>query len=154
MNILKKLRIDRGVTQFTMSRAIGISEPKISKIETNRQMCDDDLIVKIAGYFQVSEELLKQEIGEIELIETEVKIKFSNPNWVGEKAYIVSAVQGGRETNRALMIQGNVRPWMSLDLKTGEGWDGSNRVFLDLESEWKGKISYDTGDSSRFEVIR
>ena len=55
---IKNLRIDSDYTQAYVARAIGISQRKYSYIETGIQQLTDDLIVKLAVFYNTSADYL------------------------------------------------------------------------------------------------
>ena len=60
-NRIKDLREDSDLTQQKIAEAIGITQRKYSYIETGTQPLTDELLVKLADYYQVSiDYLLRQ----------------------------------------------------------------------------------------------
>ena len=60
-NRIKDLRDDSDLTQQQIADAIGITQRKYSYIETGTQPLTDELLVKLANYYQVSiDYLLRQ----------------------------------------------------------------------------------------------
>ncbi|MBR1820170.1 MAG: helix-turn-helix transcriptional regulator [Clostridia bacterium] len=60
-NRIKDLREDFDLTQQQIADAIGITQRKYSYIETGTQPLTDELLVKLANYYQVSiDYLLRQ----------------------------------------------------------------------------------------------
>lgn len=60
-NRIKDLREDSDLTQQKIAEAIGITQRKYSYIETGTQPLTDELLVKLANYYQVSiDYLLRQ----------------------------------------------------------------------------------------------
>ena len=60
-NRIKDLRDDSDLTQQQIAEAIGITQRKYSYIETGTQPLTDELLVKLANYYQVSiDYLLRQ----------------------------------------------------------------------------------------------
>lgn len=55
---IKNLRIDSDYTQAYVARAIGISQRKYSYIETGIQQLTDDLIIKLAVFYNTSADYL------------------------------------------------------------------------------------------------
>ncbi|MCI8360596.1 MAG: helix-turn-helix transcriptional regulator [Clostridiales bacterium] len=55
---IKNLRIDSDYTQAYVARAIGISQRKYSYIETGIQQLTDDLIIKLALFYNTSADYL------------------------------------------------------------------------------------------------
>ena len=53
-NRIKDLREDSDLTQQKVADAIGITQRKYSYIETGTQPLTDELLVKLANYYQVS----------------------------------------------------------------------------------------------------
>ena len=60
-NRIKDMREDSDLTQQQIADAIGITQRKYSYIETGTQPLTDELLVKLANYYQVSiDYLLRQ----------------------------------------------------------------------------------------------
>lgn len=60
-NRIRDLRDDSDLTQQQIADAIGITQRKYSYIETGAQPLTDELLVKLANYYQVSiDYLLRQ----------------------------------------------------------------------------------------------
>ena len=60
-NRIRDLREDADLTQQQIAAAIGITQRKYSYIETGTQPLTDELLVKLANYYQVSiDYLLRQ----------------------------------------------------------------------------------------------
>lgn len=60
-NRIKDLREDSDLTQQQLADAIGITQRKYSYVETGTQPLIDELLVKLANYYQVSiDYLLRQ----------------------------------------------------------------------------------------------
>lgn len=60
-NRIKDLRDDSDLTQQQIADAIGITQRKYSYVETGTQPLTDELLVKLANYYQVSiDYLLRQ----------------------------------------------------------------------------------------------
>ena len=55
---IKNLRIDSDYTQAHVAQAIGISQRKYSYIETGIQQLTDDLIIKLAVFYNTSTDYL------------------------------------------------------------------------------------------------
>ncbi len=55
---LKKLRDENNVSQFDLSNYLGISQQALSKWENEKTEPDNDSLVKIANYFNVSTDYL------------------------------------------------------------------------------------------------
>ena len=55
----KKIRMERGLRQFDVALRTGVSESKLSKIETGRIVPDPDLVGKIAAVLDVAPEELQ-----------------------------------------------------------------------------------------------
>ena len=53
-NRIKDLREDHDLTQQEIAEKIGITQRKYSYIETGTQPLTDELLVKLANYYQVS----------------------------------------------------------------------------------------------------
>ena len=53
-NILKNLRIERGISQRKLGQAFGVANQTISTWETGVREPDLDTLVKLAQYFNVS----------------------------------------------------------------------------------------------------
>lgn len=51
---IRDLREDHDLSQQTIAAAIGITQRKYSYIETETQPLTDELLVKLADYYQVS----------------------------------------------------------------------------------------------------
>ena len=60
-NRIKDLREDHDLTQQQLADAIGITQRKYSYLETGTQQLTDEILVKLANYYNVSiDYLLKQ----------------------------------------------------------------------------------------------
>ena len=60
-NRIKDLREDHDLTQTQLAAAIGITQRKYSYVETGTQPLTDELLVKLADYYNVSiDYLLRQ----------------------------------------------------------------------------------------------
>lgn len=60
-NRIKDLRDDSDLTQQQIADAIGITQRKYSYIETGTQPLTDEVLIKLANYYQVSiDYLLRQ----------------------------------------------------------------------------------------------
>jgi transcriptional regulator with XRE-family HTH domain len=55
---LKRIRIEKNVTQDMLSKALGLNRSTISSYESDRNQPDLDTLVKIAKYFNVSTDYL------------------------------------------------------------------------------------------------
>lgn len=55
---IKALREDNDLTQETVAAAIGITQRKYSYLETGVQQWPDELLVKLAAYYQTSVDYL------------------------------------------------------------------------------------------------
>ncbi len=55
---IKALREDNDLTQETVAEAIGITQRKYSYLETGVQQWPDELLVKLAAYYQTSVDYL------------------------------------------------------------------------------------------------
>lgn len=55
---IKKLRDDNNVSQFELSEFLGISQQALSKWENGKTQPDNDSLVKLANYFNVSTDYL------------------------------------------------------------------------------------------------
>ena len=55
---IKDLRIDRDLTQTQVAEAIGITQRKYSYLETGVQSWPDELLVRLAEYYQTSVDYL------------------------------------------------------------------------------------------------
>lgn len=53
-NRIKDLREDRDLTQTQVAEAIGITQRKYSYIETGTQQLTDEILVKLAKFYDVS----------------------------------------------------------------------------------------------------
>lgn len=53
-NRIKNLRIDSDLTQQEVALALGITQRKYSYIETGVQQATDEILVKLAGFYQTS----------------------------------------------------------------------------------------------------
>lgn len=53
-NRIKDLREDRDLTQKELAAALGITQRKYSYVETGTQPLTDELLVKLAQYYNVS----------------------------------------------------------------------------------------------------
>ncbi len=53
-NRIKDLREDRDLTQTQVAKAIGITQRKYSYIETGTQQLTDEILVKLAKFYDVS----------------------------------------------------------------------------------------------------
>ena len=51
---IKKLRIQKGVTQETLAEALNISFEHLSKLERGQRGCSIDLLLELGEYFNVS----------------------------------------------------------------------------------------------------
>jgi len=57
-NRIKDLREDRDLTQTQVAKAIGITQRKYSYIETGTQQLTDEILVKLAKFYDVSVDYL------------------------------------------------------------------------------------------------
>jgi DNA-binding XRE family transcriptional regulator len=64
---LRSLRINHGITQLDLGKAIGVSDVTISSIELGKMFPSVPLIVKLSRYFNVSTDVI---LGEKDLEET------------------------------------------------------------------------------------
>ena len=55
---IRDLREDRDLSQETVAAAIGISQRKYSYLETGTQQWTDELLVRLAAYYQTSVDYL------------------------------------------------------------------------------------------------
>lgn len=55
---IKALREDNDLTQETIAEAIGITQRKYSYLETGVQQWPDELLIKLAAYYQTSVDYL------------------------------------------------------------------------------------------------
>lgn len=55
---IKDLRIDRDLTQTQVAEAIGITQRKYSYLETGTQAWPDELLTKLAEFYQTSVDYL------------------------------------------------------------------------------------------------
>ena len=55
---IKDLRVDRDLTQSQVAEAIGITQRKYSYLETGIQAWPDELLVRLAGFYQTSVDYL------------------------------------------------------------------------------------------------
>lgn len=55
---IKDLRTDRDLTQSQVAEAIGITQRKYSYLETGIQAWPDELLVRLAGFYQTSVDYL------------------------------------------------------------------------------------------------
>ena len=55
---IKALREDHDLTQTQVAKALGISQRKYSYLETGVQQWTDDLLVRLAGFYQTSVDYL------------------------------------------------------------------------------------------------
>lgn len=55
---LKKLRLDKGVTQEQVSIALNIAPNTLSNYENNNRQPDNEMLIKIAKYFSISTDYL------------------------------------------------------------------------------------------------
>lgn len=53
-NRIKDLREDRDLTQTQVAKAIGITQRKYSYIETGTQQLTDEILVKLAKFYDVT----------------------------------------------------------------------------------------------------
>ena len=65
MNVrIKALREDRDLTQTQVADALGISQRKYSYLETGVQQWTDELLVKLADFYQTSVDYLLERTDE------------------------------------------------------------------------------------------
>lgn len=65
MNIrIKALREDRDLTQTQVAQALGISQRKYSYLETGVQQWTDELLVRLADFYQTSVDYLLERTDE------------------------------------------------------------------------------------------
>ena len=65
MNVrIKALREDRDLTQMQIADALGISQRKYSYLETGVQQWTDELLVKLADFYQTSVDYLLERTDE------------------------------------------------------------------------------------------
>ena len=62
-NRIKDLREDHDLTQQKVADAIGITQRKYSYIETGTQALTDELLVKLADFYDVSTEYILMRTG-------------------------------------------------------------------------------------------
>lgn len=55
---IKKLRDEKNISQFELSEFLGISQQALSKWENEKTEPDNDSLVKLANYFNVSTDYL------------------------------------------------------------------------------------------------
>ena len=55
---IKDLRTDRELTQSEVAQSIGISQRKYSYLETGKQQWTDELLVRLAEFYQTSVDYL------------------------------------------------------------------------------------------------
>lgn len=55
---IKDMRADRDLTQSQVAEAIGITQRKYSYLETGIQAWPDELLVRLAGFYQTSVDYL------------------------------------------------------------------------------------------------
>jgi transcriptional regulator with XRE-family HTH domain len=68
---IKEVRKSKGLSQYDFAEGLGIKQGHISKIETGKGPPSDQLIKLIARTYGISEEWLRDGIGQIELQEEE-----------------------------------------------------------------------------------
>lgn len=61
---IKALREDRDLTQTQIAEALGISQRKYSYLETGVQQWTDELLVRLAGFYQTSVDYLLERTDE------------------------------------------------------------------------------------------
>ena len=54
MNRIKEIREDKGLTQMQIAKAIGITQRNYSYIETGKTMLTEDILIKLADYYNTS----------------------------------------------------------------------------------------------------
>ncbi len=54
MNRIKEIREDKELTQMQIAKAIGITQRNYSYIETGKTMLTEDILIKLAKYYNVS----------------------------------------------------------------------------------------------------
>ena len=54
MNRLREIREDKGLTQMQIAKAIGITQRNYSYIETGKTMLTEDILIKLADYYNTS----------------------------------------------------------------------------------------------------
>lgn len=58
MNRIRLLRHEKGISMKKLGLSLGVSESTISMYETGKRQPDNDMLVKIANYFNVSTDYL------------------------------------------------------------------------------------------------
>lgn len=58
MNIIRELRIKKGITQSELANACGIHQTAVSQWEKDRTLPDTQMLIKLSEYFGVSIEIL------------------------------------------------------------------------------------------------
>ncbi len=61
---IKDLRTDRELTQLEVAQAIGISQRKYSYLETGNQQWTDELLARLADFYQTSVDYLLKRTNE------------------------------------------------------------------------------------------
>ncbi|MBR3704131.1 MAG: helix-turn-helix transcriptional regulator [Oscillospiraceae bacterium] len=61
---IRTLREDRDLTQTQVAEALGISQRKYSYLETGVQQWTDELLVRLAGFYQTSVDYLLERTDE------------------------------------------------------------------------------------------
>lgn len=61
---IRALREDRDLTQTQVAEALGISQRKYSYLETGVQQWTDELLVRLAGFYQTSVDYLLERTDE------------------------------------------------------------------------------------------
>lgn len=54
MNRIKEIREDKGLTQIQIAKAMGITQRNYSYIETGKTMLTEDILIKLADYYNTS----------------------------------------------------------------------------------------------------
>ena len=54
MNRVKEIREDKGLTQMQIAKEIGITQRNYSYIETGKTMLTEDILIKLADYYNTS----------------------------------------------------------------------------------------------------
>lgn len=57
---VRKLRIDRGVRLKEMAESLGVSSAYLSAVETGKKAVSEDLVARVAGYFELAKEGLQE----------------------------------------------------------------------------------------------
>ncbi len=54
LTAIKRVRTERGLLQYQIARRVGVTDAKMSKVETGRLLPDDKLLEKIAKVLDVA----------------------------------------------------------------------------------------------------